>query len=90
MFELDADDAPVVFDAPFGRIVEARAIGQSTALRVHAFYRETLPQMGWRAAGPEGTFTREGELLRLLVVETRGDQVEVRFSLAPAPGSARR
>lgn len=90
MFELDADDAPVVFDAPSGRIVEARASGQSTPLRVFAFYRETLPQMGWRVAGPEGTFTREGELLRLQVAEPRSGQVEVRFSLAPAPGSLQR
>ena len=90
MFELDVDDVPVVFDAPSGRIVEARASGQSTPMRVHAFYRETLPQMGWRAAGPEGTFAREGELLRLVVTETRNGQVDVRFSLAPAPGSLRR
>ncbi len=90
MFELDADDLPVVFDAPSGRIVEAHASGQSTPLRVQAFYRETLPQMGWRATGSEGAFTREGELLRLQVTETRGGRVDVRFSLAPAPGSLRR
>lgn len=60
MFELDADDAPMIFDAPGGRIVEARAYGSSSPTRVATFYRETLGQLGWRPTGP-GTFERDGE-----------------------------
>jgi hypothetical protein len=82
MFELDADDTPMIFDAPGGRIVEARASGQSSPTRVMAFYRETLPQLGWRSTGPS-TFVREGEQLRLNVTEPKSGEVDVRFSLAP-------
>lgn len=89
MFELDADDQPMVFDTPSGRIVEAVARGASSSGRVRAFYNETLRQLGWRSAGSTiggtGTFVREGEQLRLSVTEPRSGEVEVRFSLAPAP-----
>ena len=83
MFELDADDAPMIFDAPGGRIVEARAHGTSSPLRVMAFYRETLAQLGWRATGA-GSFERDGEQLRLNVTEPKSGEVEVRFSLSPS------
>jgi hypothetical protein len=84
MFELDADDAPMIFDAPGGRIVEARAIGNSSPLRVMTFYRETLAQLGWRAVAT-GTFEREGERLQMMISEPKSGMVEVRFSLSPAP-----
>ena len=83
MFELDADDAPMIFDAPGGRIVEARAHGSSSPTRVATFYRETLAQLGWRPSGP-GTFERDGEQLRVNVTEPRSGEVEVRFSLSPS------
>jgi len=89
MFELDADEAPMIFDAPAGRIVEARATGSSSPTRVMAFYRESLAQLGWRATGM-GTFERDGEQLRVSVSEPISGEVDVRFSLAPAPGSTRR
>jgi hypothetical protein len=82
MFELDADDEPMIFDAPGGRIVEARAVGTSTPLRVMSFYRETLAQLGWRAVST-GTFERDGEQLRMTIAEPQSGQVEVRFSLSP-------
>jgi hypothetical protein len=83
MFELDADEAPMVFDAPGGRIVEARASGHSSPTRVLAFYRETLPQLGWHATSPS-TFVREGEQLRLNITEPKSGEVDVRFSLMPS------
>lgn len=83
MFELDADDAPMIFDAPGGRIVEARAHGSSSPTRVANFYRETLAQLGWRQTSP-GTFERDGEQLRLGVTEPKSGEVEVRFSLSPS------
>ena len=83
-------EGPVVFDAPSGRIVEAQVAGPASAARVLDFYRETLPQLGWHAAGPDGTFEREGELLKLAITEPERGQITVRFSLAPAPNGGRR
>lgn len=78
-------DGPVVFDAPGGRIIDVQLAGTGTPARVMEFYRETLPQLGWQAAaGPAGSFEREGELLKLQVTEPERGRVEVRFSLTPA------
>jgi hypothetical protein len=82
-------DGPTVFDAPGGRIVESQVDGRGSPARVMDFYRDTLPQLGWQAAGPEGTFEREGELLRLQIHEVGRGQITVRFSLAPAPNGGR-
>ena len=54
----------VVFDAPSGRVVESWARGAVTRAAVLAFYRSTLPQLGWTAAAPD-LFRRDGETLRL-------------------------
>jgi hypothetical protein len=83
MFELDPEGEPMIFDAPGGRIVEARASGASSPTRVMAFYRETLAQLGWRATS-SGAFERDGEQLRLSISEPKSGEVEVRFSLSPA------
>jgi hypothetical protein len=73
--------AALVFDKPDGRLVDAYAYGPVAAEAVAAFYRETLPQLGWRAVGPL-VFEREGEQLS---IETEANQggVLVRFHLAP-------
>ena len=82
-------EGPMVFDAPGGRIVESQVDGRGSAVRVMDFYRDTLPQLGWQAAGPEGTFEREGELLKLQINEVERGRITVRFSLAPAPNNGR-
>ena len=77
----------VVFDAASGRIVESLAEGRATAEEVSAFYAESLPSLGWRAAGP-GLYEREGEQLRLDIHPAANGMVSVRFFLSPrAPGS---
>jgi hypothetical protein len=81
-----AAEGPMVFDAPGGRIVDVQTAGHAEAGRVLAFYRDTLPQLGWRPIGADGKFEREGEVLTLLISEPARDQVTVRFSLAPASG----
>ena len=75
--------AGLVFDKPEGRIVEAYARGSLTPEAVLAFYRRSLPQLGWAAAGP-AAYHREGERLDLEVLglDTSGTLV-VRFSLSP-------
>lgn len=73
--------AGVAFDAAAGRVVVAFAEGALSLPAVQAFYAETLPQLGWRAAGLR-RWRREGEQLTLdAVVETGG--LVVRFELAP-------
>ncbi|UEM21217.1 hypothetical protein JL100_029865 [Skermanella mucosa] len=80
-------DQALVFDKPGGRIVQAVATGTLDASAIRSFYAETAPQLGWAAAG-EGRFLRDGELLRIELVEEpaasgRGGPVTVRFMLIP-------
>jgi hypothetical protein len=79
-------EAGVVFDKPSGRIVESYAEGATTRAQVEAFYRRTLPQLGWLAVdrGGEGgaAFLREGERLVISFLGRDGDLV-VRFTLQP-------
>jgi hypothetical protein len=77
----EVPDAGLVFDKPSGRIVQAYAEGQVHKTEVLDFYRQTLPQLGWRAEGRD-RFAREDEALTLLVREM-GDGVVVEFRLAP-------
>ncbi len=60
-------DSGVVFDKPDGRIVERYASGPLTTDSVVAFYKETLPQLGWQAKPDKRAnhlaFEREGESL---------------------------
>lgn len=73
--------AGLIFDKPDGRLVDAFAFGPITAEAVRAFYRDTLPELGWRAVGPLA-FEREGERLRI-DIESAENGVTVRFHLAP-------
>ena len=74
-------DAGVVFDKPGGRLVEAYASGAAEAAEVAAFYRATLPELGWRRIA-EMTFLREGEVLRIHMLAGE-DGLTVRFFLSP-------
>ncbi|MDH3593403.1 MAG: hypothetical protein OEU09_23175 [Rhodospirillales bacterium] len=77
----EVEGAGVVFDKPHGRIVEAYAQGRVTREAVLAFYRQALPQLGWRADGG-AAFRREGETLSLDFLDGGGALV-VRFTLVP-------
>ncbi len=76
-------DAPLVFDKPEGRIVEAQARGKLARAGVRDFYGATLPQLGWRASGANA-WRREGEVLRLDFRGHDGD-LTVGFTLSPQP-----
>ena len=71
----------VVFDKPSGRIVEMEAQGQLSRTAVEAFYRRTLPSLGWQPAGP-GVFQRAQEQLRL-AFQSAAEVLTVRFVLSP-------
>jgi hypothetical protein len=84
----ELDDATLIFDKPQGRIIEMVAIadsekGQISPRAIEAFYRASLPNLGWQvlAQTPTSnglTFARKGEILRLTVTLER-----VVFRLAP-------
>ncbi len=71
----------LVFDKPAGRIVQAEAAGTSAPDEVRRFYADTLPQLGWKAAGPLA-WVREGERLDL-ALDRRDGRTLVRFTLSP-------
>ena len=77
----EVEGAGVIFDKPDGRIVEAYAQGEVGREAVLAFYRQTLPQLGWRATGA-ATFRREREALSLDFLDGGGALI-VRFTLVP-------
>jgi len=74
-------EAGMVFDKPSGRIVEAFAEGPVSRQAVAEFYDSTLPQLGWRA-GPDLSFSREGEQL-VIEVREEGTGVTVQYTLSP-------
>lgn len=79
----------VVFDSPFGRIVEAEAEGAVAPQAVRAFYAQTLPQLGWEPAGPD-TFVREGDQLVLEITQAdggTGGRTHVLYRIGPQPGA---
>ncbi|WP_259781533.1 hypothetical protein [Aestuariispira ectoiniformans] len=75
------DKDAVVFDDPEGRIVEAFATGTVSEDEVLAFYRNTLPELGWQQLSAT-SFSREDETLTLEFSE-QDDLLVVRFTLAP-------
>lgn len=75
-------DETAAFDKPEGRIVESMAeIGVLSPGAVSDFYKETLPQMGWRPAGVN-RYARDSEQLAI-DFETLEGRHYVRFALSP-------
>ena len=73
--------AGLVFDKPSGRIVETYAQGFVERAAVLAFYRRSLPPLGWEETG-EASYRREGESLSFDFVSD-ADPLVLRFSLRP-------
>ncbi len=71
----------VTFDDPAGRIVEAFAAGRTTRDTVTAFYRATLPGLGWAELG-SGRYRRDKEMLLIEFVGADSG-VAVRYLLSP-------
>ncbi len=79
-----AEAEALVFDSPWGRVVEAYASGTVPRDRVLAFYAETLPQLGWSPRGP-ALYEREGETLLLeFPVSAAVGTTTLRISVKPA------
>ncbi|MDD9901234.1 MAG: hypothetical protein OXT65_09675 [Alphaproteobacteria bacterium] len=73
----------VVFDAPSGRIVDVAATVGADPAHVSAFYKSSLPALGWTPSGKD-VYHRNGEKL-LLVTVKNGDATSVRIHISPAP-----
>ncbi len=60
-------DETLAFDSEKGRIVELYADSQSSnKTQIIKFYKETLPQLGWKQKDKDGlSFEREGESLNI-------------------------
>lgn len=76
-----AADGGLVFDQPQGRIVEATASGSVRRRDVIAFYRASLPELGWAVRGNRN-FERSGERLSL-DFNGRDGRLTVDFTLVP-------
>ncbi|MGD2134271.1 MAG: hypothetical protein PVI23_15890 [Maricaulaceae bacterium] len=80
------------FETPQGRIVRIEAEGRARPAEIERFYNETLPALGWRAAGPEDgeaiAFERGGERLALRVEPEPGGEVRATFIITPANSRA--
>ena len=77
--------AGISFDKPEGRIVEALARGAVAKTDVAAFYRATLPGLGWKPLADDqagSRWQRGGEVLSVDIVDS-GNPLLVRFSIAP-------
>ena len=79
---VENEDAAVTFEAAGGRIVEAEARGEISALEVTRFYENVLPQLGWVRRGGS-VFEREKERLELDISKDVGGGAIIRFSISP-------
>lgn len=74
-------DANISFYTASGRIVEAFAKTEQNGEKILSFYKNVLPQLGWRVEN-DTTFVRDTEILILNLRKDR-DSVIVQFSLKP-------
>jgi len=74
-------DANISFYTASGRIVEAFAKTEQNGEKILSFYKNVLPQLGWRVE-KDTIFVRDTEIL-ILDLRKDGGSVIVQFSLKP-------
>ena len=74
-------DSNISFDTASGRIVEAFTKTEQNVEKILSFYKNVLPQLGWRVE-KDTMFVRDTEILILDLRKDR-DSVIVQFSLKP-------
>ena len=79
---LRAEEEPVAFVTPAGRIIESTAEVSGASSEILRFYQETLPQWGW-AQDTARRYQRDGEIL-LVDIQTESGREYVVFRLTPA------
>jgi hypothetical protein len=74
-------DKGLTFDKPQGRIIEVSTGGALKRSDVLAFYRASLPPLGWKEVAAQ-RFVRDGERLSLEIAGNDGN-LTVNFALSP-------
>ena len=75
-------DAAMTFDSSAGRVAEVEANGLASSDAIDAYYKQSLPQLGWRPQS-NGVYRRGKELLAIEVKAGLGGTVKVLFHLWP-------
>ena len=82
----EAETGALIFDKPEGRIVSIEALAATPSADIFAFYRLSLPNLGWQnkqelSVRNSETFHREGEAL---TIKYEGGVVFFRLQPIPA------
>lgn len=72
----------LIFDKPWGRIVQVQAVGDVDQDQVLMFYWQTLPSLGWTRL-VSGKFAREGELLLVDIQQKSKNETVLILQLEP-------
>ena len=76
-------DAAVNFESSTGRVAEVEASGLASSDAINAYYKQSLPQLGWLPQA-NGSYRRGNELLAVKVKAGLGGAVTVVFHVRPA------
>ena len=76
-------DAAMTFESSAGRVAEVEANGLASSDAIDAYYKQSLPQLGWLPQA-NGSYRRGDELLAVVVKAGLGGAVKVHFHLGPA------
>ena len=76
-------DAAMTFESSAGRVAEVEANGLASSDAIDAYYKRSLPQLGWLPQA-NGSYRRGNELLAVVVKAGLGGAVKVLFHLGPA------
>ena len=74
--------AAMTFESSAGRVAEVEANGLASSDAIDAYYKQSLPQLGWRPQS-NGVYRRGKELLAIEVKAGLGGTVKVLFHLGP-------
>ena len=76
-------DAAMTFESSAGRVAEVEASGLASSDAINAYYKQSLPQLGWLPQA-NGSYRRGNELLAIEIKAGLGGAVKVLFHLGPA------
>ena len=74
--------AAMSFESSAGRVAEVEANGLASSAAIDAYYKQSLPQLGWLLQA-NGSYRRGNELLAIEVKAGLGGAVKVLFHLGP-------
>ena len=76
-------DAAMTFESSAGRVAEVEANGLASSDAINAYYKQSLPQLGWLPQA-NGSYRRGNEFLAVEIKAGLNGAVKVLFHLAPA------